>query len=294
MGGRGSSIKSKRSKLASVAPESPVETRGSSDLIDSLIKEPKELSDEELIKLMASGGLTDEQIDELAKKDYFRFRGRDKDHDGFYYDAEHGFTIDWFAKHSNNQEIFDNYSTEDKRWWESEWIPGDFMDGSLYPESSRYDEKSHAKANAYLDEATLDAGIIVRRRATTEMLLGVGEIREKGDLDLGNELSNLKGAIIQNTAPMSTGAANEGLTIGRGWRKPVEYVYHIPGGVKGVGMYIGDPKINGSFGGGQREFVINSDGVWAVGGNHQRSDGVWEVDMWYIGKRPHTARRSRR
>lgn len=290
MGGRGGSIKTKRSKLPSFE-EWLAEARKAQE---EELANSGTISDEELAKLMQDGLSEEERLD-LIDKFYQEFEGTDKDGDGSNFDTydgisdeDHKKVIDWFAEHSNNQDIFNNLSPEDGSLiWD--WISGIFMNGSLYPDSSFYDEQSHAHINSILDQSTLDTGITVRRRAATELLFGAHERRR--DI-VGSDLADLRGGIIMNEAPMSTAAAGSGLTIGGSLRsKPIEYVFHIPGGVKGAGLYIGDPKINEAFGPYQREFIINSNAMWMVGNSHKNDNGVWEVEMYYLGQRPHTARR---
>lgn len=278
MGGRGGSIKTKRSKLNSIG-----KAVAEKNIPDGY------LSPEQIVGYIT--GFSETDLRELQAKIYQEFSGVDQDKDGFEYDDKRHDQdiIDWFAEHTNNQELFDNMTDEERIAWRS-WISGDYMEGTLYPDHPRFDENSYKFFIGQLDKGNLDTPITVRRRATTELLFGIDKILDEDDLSSSlGQLQAMEGAIVTNGAPMSAGAASSGLTIGGGYLKPVEYVFHMPA-MKGAGLYIGDPKINSVFGPDQREFVINSDLVWAVGKTRKVKRGretVYEVDMYCLGRGDH-------
>lgn len=167
------------------------------------------------------------------------------------------------------------------------------MDGELYKPYSEMSTLAKQDIKIFdrtLDQATLDEGIVVRRRATTEFLFG--ERLSRGELSI-DAFKDKRGTIITADAPMSTGAAAHGLKISfSGAGKPVEYVIHIPGKTKGAGMWIGDSRINRGFGPDQREFVVNRDTAYAVGRtvvgkDPVDGDEVYQVHLYYVGRKKH-------
>lgn len=224
-------------------------------------------------------------------REYHKFG--DNPRTGWRYEGDGAETVAWFKEHSNYDEVIKSLTREERRAWDDEWVPGTYMTGELYrpwdelSDSAKHDLKIFDKT---LDQATLDEGIIVRRRSTTEFLFGERFGRDELSAD---KFKEMRGTIITADAPMSTGAAAHGLKISSsGAHKPVEYVIHIPGGTKGAGMWIGDERINSGFGAEQREFVVNRDTAFAVGRTIVGKDpidhdDVYQVHLYYVGRKKH-------
>lgn len=166
-----------------------------------------------------------------------------------------------------------------------DWAEGHFMRGQQYRGFKRMSEEDQRMTRTYdyyLDRATLDKGIVVTRRATPE-LLGIDTY---GAPPL-EKLNKMRGKVVYSPANMSTGLAKNGLAIGHGSEKTVEYRIHIPAGSKGAGMWIGDERING-WGGRQREFMTNRDSLYSIGSSdYDEKRGIAIVNLYYIGRTKH-------
>jgi len=193
-------------------------------------------------------------------------------------------TIDFFKKNSNYSELVDEMD-EDEREAFHQWCSGIMMGGDQY---NGFDNMSDHKQmltrtyDKYLDRATLDESIELRRLATPELVLGAGH--RTATLE---ELKAMKGRIVTSKGNMSTAAASEGLGIGSSRSKPVEYAFKIPAGSTGAGMWIGDHRING-WEAKQREFMMNRDTSFRVGKTtYDKKRGKYIVEMEYVGLGEH-------
>ncbi len=240
--------------------------------------------------VVADDGFID-RIEFDRDREYHKFK--DNPSGGWSYEGDGAETVAWFKEHSNYDEIIRGMTSEERDAWDDVWVPGRYMDGELYRPWSEMSERAHHDLRIFdktLDQATLDEGIVVRRRATTEFLFG--ERRDRSELS-ADDFKAMRGSIITADAPMSAGAAAHGLKISfSGAGKPVEYVIHIPGKTKGAGMWIGDKRINSGFGAEQREFVVNRDTAYAVGRtvvgrDPVDGDEVYQVHLYYVGRKKH-------
>ena len=198
--------------------------------------------------------------------------------------------VDWFKEHSNYSELLDARSAAD-RDADREWMSGHFMNGQQYrgfSRMSRYDQDRTRSYDRMLDKATLDAPVQVVRLATPELLFGGGATGKP----TAAQLRALEGRTVISKGNMSCSAANRGLTID--WSdnpgrvgKYIEYKFHIPGGTKGAGMFIGDTRF-GSWGPRQLEFMMNRDTAWRVGkARYDSGRGCYVVDMEWAGRTAH-------
>ena len=205
------------------------------------------------------------------------------DGSGFSFRGDGKETIKFFDENSNYNELIMSMNRDDHDAFE-EWMSGLFMNGQQYrgfDNMNEWEQQYTRSFDKILDKATLKQGIEVRRLASAELLLGKGNrTGNQKDLDA------MKGRIVTSTGNMSTAAAATGLSIGDR-SKNVEYVYKIPGGTKGAGMWIGDNRIGG-WGAKQREFMMNRDTAWSVGKTtFNKSRGVYEVEMNWVGLMEH-------
>lgn len=204
---------------------------------------------------------------------------------GWYYEGSGKEQIDWFKSHSNYDELIKSMSAKERQAWDDYWVPGHFMSGQQYrgwDNMSWRDQKLTRTYDKILDKATLDHGVVLTRRTDAQLVLGAGH--KKATLE---ELKAAEGSIVTSKGNMSFGAAKHGLTIGDS-SKQCEVRLHIPGGTKGAGMWIGDNRINSSFGAGQREFMTNRDIAIKVGKTtYDPSRGVYVTDVYYVGRTAH-------
>jgi hypothetical protein len=158
------------------------------------------------------------------------------------------------------------------------------MHGQQYAGWDNMSERDKRMTQFYddlLDKSEINQGFSVTRLATTEMLFGK-RMRNVTEADL----KRVMGTEIVSKGNMSTGAAEQGLTIGQSG-KTIEYRYFTIEPTKGAGMYIGDSRIN-HWGYQQREVMLNRDTVWTpVGYSYDSSRNIWVVDMKYMGRRAH-------
>lgn len=205
---------------------------------------------------------------------------------------------DYMNEHSNFNSIIKEAEKNDESWAFESWTKGQFMEGQQYKGFSKMSEKDQQATrllDKYLDKSTLDTGIVVNRRATSELLGFNGDITEASDL------KDLKGSVVLSKGNMSTCAAKEGLLIGSmDYEKPIGYKIHIPAGAKGAGMWVGDERINPVWKSKQREFLMNRDAVFLVGDIEDDAKAYYDsrsgekfyepfvtVNLYYIGRTPH-------
>ena len=172
-------------------------------------------------------------------------------------DDESG-TSKWWEDNSNVQELWNeaSNSSEDSRAFER-WTEGHFMMGQQYGGFGNMSSRDQAMTriyDSYLDRSVIRENVEVSRRATAELLFGRGNTWVNED-----KLNAMLGKEVVSLGNMSTGAASDGLTIGSGSSKPIEYIIRIPAGSVGAGMYIGNRQVNPYWRGEQREFMTNRD-----------------------------------
>ena len=193
-------------------------------------------------------------------------------------------TIDFFKKNSNYSELIDEMDEDEREAFEA-WCSGIMMGGTQYlgwDGMGVEAQKLTRTYDKYLDRATLDTSVELRRLATPELVLGAGH--KNATLE---ELKAMKGRIVTSKGNMSTAAASEGLGIGSDSSKPVEYAFKIPAGSTGAGMWIGDSRING-WRAKQREFMMNRDTSFMVGKTtYDKKRGKYIVEMEYVGLGEH-------
>ena len=190
--------------------------------------------------------------------------------------------LSFFNSHSNYDELLSGLSRSEishmRRWTE-----GHFMWGQQYKGWDNMTDSDKERTQFYddlIDRSTIDQGFSTTRLATTELLFG-----KKMSTITEADLKRVMGTEVVSKGHMSTGAAEQGLTIGSS--KPIEYRLFTIGATKGVGMYIGDIRVNG-WRYQQREVMINRDTVWKpVGYSWDNSRKVWVVDMQYMGNQRH-------
>ena len=191
-----------------------------------------------------------------------------------HYVSDNGATERFFEQAQNLSELYPEV-LEHSRAFDA-WISGNpFMSGIQYDGFSnmpRYAQEYTRAFDSVLDRATLNTSIEVHRRATSELIFGKGVKRFTED-----DLRNMVGNEVISMGNMSTGAAAEGLTIGSGSDKPIDYVFRIPAGSTGAGLYIGHHRVNDSFGDEQREFMMNRDTSFRVVGYERIPDSEREA-----------------
>jgi len=234
------------------------------------------------------GEKSDALIDEVEydkSRTYEEFTDTPKD--GWNYKGTDTDEVEFFKEHSNYEDLIEHMNFTERQAFRV-WAQGEFMDGQQYGKFTDMDKYNQELTKVYdkcLDQATLDTGIVVTRRATPQ-LLGLPK-HSKPTLE---QLQALRGGTVECKANMSCGAAKHGLTIGHDSEKNIEYVIHIAGGTKGAGMWIGDSRING-WKGMQREFMTNRNSVYAVGRTTEGHDSVgtkvYRVHLYYIGRTEH-------
>ena len=135
----------------------------------------------------------------------------------------------------------------------------------------------------YLDRSEITKGVELRRLSDAQLLLGKGN--KTATLE---ELQALKGRVVTSVGNMSSSAASQGLKIDYTSTKPIEYAIKVPPGSKGVGMWIGDTRINPRWGNKQREFLFNRDINLKIGDTHYNKErDVFEVELKYESRNKH-------
>ena len=191
---------------------------------------------------------------------------------------------DWFAKHSNFDELIKEMDGTEREAFNDFWAPGHFMRGQQYrgfDNMSSTDQRLTEIYDNYLDRATLDHGVIVTRMTDAQLVMGAGHYTASLE-----ELRSMEGKVVPSKGNMSFGAAQHGLRIGD-YSKNIEYRLAIPGGTKGAGMWIGDKRIN-FWGAEQREFMTNRDILVKVGKTtYDKTRDVYVVNLKYVGRTEH-------
>lgn len=217
--------------------------------------------------------------------------------DGYAYRGDGAEAEAFFMRTTNVNEIIESMTDEEKALFDK-WTRGAFMARGKalwvpFAERTPAIKKATRLIDGVLDRATLTEGIVVTRSGSS-LLLGISHPRPVGEPDERvhslEEITALKGAVIKATGYMSTGAAKQGLAVSPSdvRRKNVEYRFKIPAGSKGAGMWIGDKRINPTWGSRQREFMINRDTKFRVGdARYDAARGVYVVDMEYVGRDEH-------
>ena len=227
-------------------------------------------------------------LDDLYAQDYHTFKDKAAYSHG--YEGSGKEVVDFFNENSNYDELIDGMNDRQREAFRR-WTEGYFMDGAQYKGWDGMSTTEHhytSRMDHILDQAVLNEGIVVTRRASAELVLGAGT--RKGSLEA---LQAMEGRSVFSRGAMSTGAASQGLTIGDS-SKNVEYKIHIPKGSKGAGMWVGDRRING-WGAEQREFVVNRDSTFKVGKTrYNPSRKIYEVDVFYTGQMEHDYGTSKR
>lgn len=210
---------------------------------------------------------------------------------GWTYAGDGSEQIKFFSENSNVDEVVAGMTDAEKFEFSSRWASGVYMSGQLYKKYSDMTRDEQRAIKIYdktLDKSVIREGVRVVRRTDAQFLMGKGTSRASVE-----EINAMRGQIVDARAPMSTGAAKHGLTIGTPG-KNIEYVFHIPGGARGAGMWIGGTPKSGSgtlsdgHGAAQREVVINRDTSWAVGRAFEdKSRGVIRVNLYYVGRKAH-------
>ena len=190
--------------------------------------------------------------------------------------------LSFFNSNSNYDELLDGLDKKQLGFMDY-WTRGELMRGQQYrgwDNMSDYDKEATQTYDDLIDKSVIDKGFVVSRLATTELLFGK-KMRSVTEADL----RRVMGTEVVSKGHMSTGAAEQGLTIGSS--KLIEYKFYTTGATKGVGMYIGDHRVNG-WGYQQREVMVNRDTVWQpTGYRYDSSRKVWVVDMKYMGRQRH-------
>lgn len=190
--------------------------------------------------------------------------------------------LSFFNSNSNYDELLDGLN-QDGVYHMERWTEGHFMHGQQYQgwdNMTNSDKRMTQFYDDLLDKSEISKGFTTTRLATTELLFGK-KMRSVTEADL----RRVMGTEVVSKGHMSTGAAEQGLTIGSS--KPIEYKFYTTGATKGVGMYIGDHRVNG-WGYQQREVMVNRDTVWQpTGYRYDSSRKVWVVDMQYMGRQRH-------
>ena len=200
------------------------------------------------------------------------------------YEGDGSEQVAFFKEHSNFDELIKSMDSDERDVFQA-WANGSFMWGQQYngwDNMTSLDQHRTRVLDKFLDQATLDAGVVLVRRTDAQLVLGKG--RKTGTLE---ELQAAEGSIVTSAGSMSFGAASQGLTIGDS-RKRIEYRLSIPGGTTGAGMWIGDHRINRHFGPEQREFVTNRDVAYRVGKTRYDADrDVYVVDIQFEARLEH-------
>ena len=188
----------------------------------------------------------------------------------------------FFESQSNYLDMIREMSSEERSHF-IDWARGQFMGSNKasWNDLLSYEQNMLRTYDKYLDRATLNEGIVVRRLASFSLV-------NNGSRNIPDAatLTKMEGNLINVSMPLSTSAAAQGLTIGR-TSKNVEYVIHIPAGTKGAGMWIGDRRIN-HWGPEQREYMVNRDTIFRQGKTtYNKSRGVYEVELFYVGRTKH-------
>lgn len=186
----------------------------------------------------------------------------------------------WFRNNSNVDELISQMGYKERDAF-THWTEGDYMYGQQWGEWDDMDKKSQTETQIFdniLDQTRVDNNVMVARLSTAELIFGAGV--KTTTLDA---LRAMEGETAYARGSMSFAAAAEGLTIGD-TSKQVEYHLHIPGGSKGVGMWIGDDRINPWFGNTQREFMTNRNAQYKIGKTvYDANRGVFIVDLTFKG-----------
>ena len=199
---------------------------------------------------------------------------------------------DFFGQHSNADELISEMPTRDREVFRRFWSRGYFMDGQQYKGWDNMDAISRELTRTfdkYLDRTTLDKGVVVKRIATAELVLGAGNAGTKGVNNILSQLQSMVGRSVKSNGNMSTAAAKVGLPISfpESDTKAVQYSIKIPAGSKGAGMWIGNSRIN-DWGSAQREFMTNRDTWYRVDSvKWNGSTGRYEVELTFQGLDKH-------
>ena len=199
---------------------------------------------------------------------------------GYSYGDDGHATQDFFHDTSNADQLIRGMSPMEIMAFDY-WTRGTFMGLNTreFKYLSSLEQSMIRIYDKYLDKAELYEGITVRRLASFSLI-------NNGSRSIPTDFDALKNQPIELTAPLSAAAAKEGLTIGQS-SKNVEYIFHIPPS-KGSGMWLGNTRIN-NWGDRQREFMLNRNTIYTTGDIRYNSKrGVYEVDMWYVGRTKHT------
>jgi len=240
-----------------------------------------------------TGYSKEERQQEQKNKNEKPMEFEDEPQTSYIYKGDGQAQADFFSENSNFNELIESMSAREQLDFSDVWVPGYFMFGDQYRgfENMRYDlQRATRTFDKYLDQSVLRRSVVVHRLATAELVLGAGN--KVGTLE---ELQAMKGKTVISIGNMSTGAGKHGLGIGSttstkgGYStKSCEYRITIPGGSKGAGMWIGDKRINSSFGRAQREFMMNRDIRLTVGNTtYDSKRDCYVVELTYAGRLPH-------
>lgn len=194
--------------------------------------------------------------------------------DGKRYQGDGADAVAFFGKNSNYNALISQMSDEERNDFH-DFVAGIFMYNKGKSLDAN-DQRRQATYDKYLGQATLSEGVEVKRLTDWSFL---------GGAKTAEQLSAMQGQVITSKYPLSTGAAGEGLLMYSNYKsKPVEINYKIPPST-GAGMWIGDTRINPTFGAKQREFMLNRNTDWKVGKSHFDSKrGITVIDMEFVGK----------
>lgn len=202
--------------------------------------------------------------------------------------------VQYFKDNSNIEQLLPLLNSTESVYFEN-WAAGWFMSSMGRGSSSqrKYSDLDPASQkmlrtyDKYIDKSEFHEGIVVRT------LGGYSPVTGNRGVPSDAEWAKIVGNPVKLNMPMSAAAAAHGLTIGQKG-KNVEYVWHIPPNTKGVAMPLVDRRVNPDWQERQREVMMNRDVYWRPGNRtFNKSRGVWEIQMYYVGKDKHDYKKRR-
>lgn len=218
----------------------------------------------------------------VREKNETIFTDKATDSHGYRHFIEDPDIVRYFSDQSNINELIPKLTHNEKNDFGS-WESGLFMGKSTYTwnDLSASRQGMLRTYDKYIDQSVFSENIAVRT------LGGYSTLTGSRDVPSASEWNNIVNQPIKLRMPVSAAAASEGLTIGHSG-KNAEYVWHVPKGTKGVAMPIVDSRINPGWASIQREVMMGRDVYWKpVSRVYNKSRGVWEIHMQYVGKDKH-------
>ncbi len=217
------------------------------------------------------------------------FNISNKSLDELYKDKFHSFGVsgppvfDWWKNEENgNAEDVIKNATDDEQKGITAWTGGSFMGGQQYKNYDDMDERRQfetTQLDNIMNKSVLNKNITVARLSTAELVFGSGNKFASPE-----DFAAQEGQLVFCKGSLATTAKPHGVKVSGG---TVEYKIHIPAG-KGHGVWIGDGRVNPTFGTKEREYVTRRDTWYKVGkSKYDAKRDVTVVDLFMVSHGKH-------